>query len=88
MTQAGARVWGGRVMSWLAVAPFVLSSVMKFMAPPQLAEGFSHLGLPMSMRVPLAILEIACVVIDLVHATAVLGAILLTGFIGGAICTH
>jgi hypothetical protein len=42
----------------------------------------------MSMRVPLAILEIACVVIDLVHATAVLGAILLTGFIGGAICTH
>jgi hypothetical protein len=88
MTQAGARVWGGRVMSWLAVAPFVLSSVMKFMAPPQLAEGFGHLGLPMSMRVPLAILEIACVVIDLVHATAVLGAILLTGFIGGAICTH
>ena len=88
MAKAGTRIWIGRVISWLAAAPFVLSSAMKFAGPPQLAEGFGHLGLPMSMRIPLAILEIACVLIALIPATAVLGAILLTGFIGGALCTH
>jgi hypothetical protein len=40
------------------------------------------------MVVPLAALEISCVVIYLIPATSVLGAILLTGYVGGAICTH
>jgi hypothetical protein len=40
------------------------------------------------MMMPLAILEISCVVIYLIPATSVLGAILLTGFLGGTICTH
>jgi hypothetical protein len=61
---------------------------MKFTAGPQVQAGFEHLGLPPSMMLPLAILEMTCVVIYLVPATAVLGAILLAGFIGGAICTH
>jgi hypothetical protein len=78
----------GRVISWLATAPFVLSSVMKFTAGPQVQAGFEHLGLPASMMLPLAILEMTCAVIYLVPATAVLGAILLAGYIGGAICTH
>ena len=53
-----------------------------------MAEGLRYLGLPESMLLPLAILEASCVVIYLVPPTAVLGAILLTGYIGGAICTH
>ena len=88
MTRAGTRVWIGRVISWLAAAPFVLSAWFKFAGGPGLEEGFGHLGLPMSMRLPLGILEIACVAVSLVPATSVLGAILLTGFIGGAICIH
>lgn len=48
----------------------------------------AHLGLPDSMVFPLAILEISCVVVYLIPATSVMGAILLTGYIGGAICTH
>jgi hypothetical protein len=48
----------------------------------------AHLGLPDSMVVPLAILVLSCVVIYMVPATSVLGASLLTGYIGGAICTH
>ncbi len=50
--------------------------------------GMAHLGLPESLIVPLGILEISCVVIYLIPATSVLGAILLTGYIGGAICAH
>ena len=51
-------------------------------------QGMTHLGLPESLIVPLAIVEISCVLIYLIPATAVVGAILLTGYIGGAICTH
>jgi len=40
------------------------------------------------MLTPLSILELACAVVYLIPATSVLGAILLTGYIGGAICTH
>src|SRR5262249_18643902 len=88
MAKAGAGVWVGRVISWLAVVPFVMSRFMKFMGGPKVQAGFEHLGLPTSMMLPLGLLEVACVAIYLVPATAVLGAVLLTGFIGGAICTH
>jgi hypothetical protein len=82
------RVWVGRVLSGLALVPFVFSAVLKVLGGPELEQGFAHLGLPESMTLPLAALEISCVVIHLIPATSVLGAILLTGYIGGAICTH
>jgi hypothetical protein len=61
---------------------------MKLRGGAEVTEGMAHLGLPESMIQPLAILEISCVVIYLIPATSILGAILLTGYIGGAICTH
>ena len=81
-------MWGGRVIAALIGLVFLFSAFMKIKGGPELAEGIQHLGLPESMMVPLAILEAACAVIYLVPATAVVGAILLTGFLGGAICTH
>jgi hypothetical protein len=44
--------------------------------------------LPESLLLPLAILELSCLVIYLIPPTSVTGAVLLTGYIGGAICTH
>jgi len=85
---SGKIVWIGRVISVLVSLAFLVSALMKFKGGPELTEGIGHLGLPESMIVPLAILELSCVVIYLIPPTAVLGAILLTGFIGGAICTH
>ena len=84
----GRVVWIGRAISWLASALFVMSALMKFKGGPELAQGMAHLGLPEAMVVPLAILELACVVVYLVPRTSVTGAILLAGYIGGAICTH
>ena len=81
-------VWTGRVISGLATLPFWPSVAFKFFNGPQMAEGMAHLGLPMTMVVPLGILELTCVVIYLVPRTAFLGAILMTGYLGGAICTH
>ena len=85
---AGRLVWVGRVISVLASLVFALSAFMKLKGGAELTQGMAHLGLPESLVVPLAMLEISCVVIYLVPATSVLGAILLTGYIGGAICTH
>ena len=85
---SGKIVWVGRVISAVASVLFLMSAFLKLRGGPELAKGIAHLGIPEAMIVPLSILEISCVVIYLIPATAVLGAILLTGYIGGAICTH
>jgi DoxX-like family len=85
---SGKAVWIGRVLSVLPCLLLIFSGVMKLMASPQVVKGFAHLGIPASMMMPLGILELSCVVIYLIPQTSIIGAILLTGFIGGAICTH
>ncbi len=81
-------VWVGRVISILVSLLFAMSAFMKLRGGAEVMQGMAHLGLPESLIMPLAVLEISCVVIYLIPATAGLGAILLTGYIGGAICTH
>jgi hypothetical protein len=76
------------VISILSCVLFLFSAVLKVTGGPEVLKGFAHLGIPASMMIPLAILELACVVIYLIPVTSVIGAILLTGYIGGAICTH
>jgi hypothetical protein len=88
LAASGKVVWVGRAISVLASLLFLMSAFLKLKDGPEMMKGIAHLGLPESMVVPLAILEISCVVIYLIPATSVLGAILLTGYIGGAICTH
>jgi hypothetical protein len=84
---SGKVVWTGRVISILSSLLFIFSAVMKFMDGPEVTKSFAHLGLPLSMMVPLGILELTVVVIYLIPQTAVLGAILLTGYVGGTILT-
>jgi hypothetical protein len=84
----GKIVWVGRVISVLPVLVLLMSAFMKLKGGPEVRQGLAHLGLPESMILPLAILEISCTVIYLIPATSVLGAVLLAGYMGGAICTH
>ena len=88
MAPQGKIVWVGRGISILVCLVFLFSAFLKLKGGPEVLKGIAHLGLPESMLVPLSILEISCVVIYLIPATSVLGAILLTGYLGGAICTH
>ncbi|PQO28096.1 DoxX family protein [Blastopirellula marina] len=83
-----AAKWTGRVLSGLVGLAFLASAVGKFVGGAGLEEGFAHLGLPIEIQYPLAVLELVVAIIYLIPQTAVLGAILLTGYIGGAICTH
>jgi hypothetical protein len=84
----GKIVWVGRVISGLVSLVFAMSAFMKLKGGAELMREMAHLGLPEPLLLPLSILEISCVVIYLIPATSVLGAILLTGYLGGAICTH
>jgi uncharacterized membrane protein YphA (DoxX/SURF4 family) len=80
--------WIGWVLSILPVLMLVMSGVMKVLQPPQAVEGFAHLGWPVKIAIVLAVLELGSTLLYLIPQTAVLGAILLTGYLGGAIATH
>jgi hypothetical protein len=81
-------LWAGFIMSALPVLMLLFSAAMKFANPPPVAEGFKHLGLPETFALGLGILELACTLLYLIPRTSVLGAILLTGYLGGAILAH
>jgi hypothetical protein len=89
-TTSGSKkvLWAGRIMSALPVLLLLFSGVMKLMKPAPVVEGFVHLGYPESLALGLGIVELACAVVYAIPRTAVLGAILLTGYLGGATATH
>ncbi len=81
-------LWAGYVVSALPVLLLLFSGVMKFAKPAALVEGFAHLGWPESLALVLGILEVGCTIVYVIPQTSVLGAILLTGYLGGATATH
>lgn len=81
--------WPGRILSALPILALTMSGVMKLMQPPQVLEVFvGHLGYPASTLVGIGILELVCIALYAVPRTAVLGTVLVTGYLGGAITTH
>lgn len=80
--------WLGWIVTLLPVAGLLLSAGMKFAQPAEMPEQFSKLGWPMSLAITLGVIELVCTILYLVPYTSVLGAILLTGYLGGAIATH
>ena len=81
-------IWISRLLAGVPALLFTFSAIMKFVQPKGLAEGFNHMQLDISLAVPLGILELSCLAVYLIPRTSVLGAILLTGYLGGAILTH
>jgi len=83
-----ATLWIGRGMSILVVLFFLLDGVMKLFKPAPVIEATEKLGYQQSVIVPLGIVLIACTVLYMIPQSAVLGAILLTGYLGGAVASH
>jgi hypothetical protein len=81
-------LWTGRTISALVVLALVVSAVMKFKKAPEVIDGLATLGYPESLALGLGMLELACTFVYALPRTAVLGAVLLTGYFGGAISTH
>jgi hypothetical protein len=88
METAKKLYWGGWVMTVLPVLMLLMSTYFKLTQSPQAVEGFAKMGFPEGISVKLGIVELVCTVLYLVPQTAVLGAILVTGYLGGAVCVH
>lgn len=81
-------IWTGRILSGIAVAFLTMDAVMKLLQVKPAVEGTAQLGYPASVIFPLGIIQLICLVLYLIPRTAVLGAVLWTGYLGGAIATH
>ena len=80
--------WAGRILSGLAIAFLVVDSFMKLAKTAPAVKGTAELGYPPSLLVPLGIILLSCVVLYALPKTSVLGAILLTAYLGGAVATQ
>ena len=82
------QLWAGRIMSGLGVAFLLMDGVMKLFKPAVVREAFSRLGYPESEIIGIGVLLLMCTALYLIPRTSIFGALLLTGFLGGAVATH
>ncbi len=83
-----ASLWAGRIISALVVLFMVFDGALKVFRQPPAVEGTITLGYPVSVVFPLGILVLVCVLLYVIPQSSVLGAILLTAYLGGAVATH
>ena len=81
-------LWIGRIVSGLPALFLLVDGAMKLVKPAVVVEATTKLGYSESLIVPIGIVLIVCTILYLIPATSVLGAILLTGYLGGAVATH
>jgi DoxX-like protein len=81
-------VLAGKVLSIISVLFLIFDSVTHTMLIPSVVEGFAKAGFPPGSARPIGIVEIVCLVLYVIPRTSVLGAILLTGYLGGAVATN
>jgi hypothetical protein len=86
--ESDARLWTGRILLAVPVLFLVFDSVIKLMRITPVLDSFNQLGYPDSLSLAIGILESVCLIVLLVPRTSILGAILLTGYLGGAVATH
>jgi len=83
-----AALWAGRIISALPVVLMVFGGVFGVLKPAVAVPGFIQFGYPERLLLPVCIVELACAIAYAIPRTSVLGAILLTGYLGGATATH
>ncbi|MEO8622467.1 MAG: DoxX family protein [bacterium] len=82
------QLWTGRILSGLAIAFLVFDAGVKLLQLPVAVQGTLALGYPASSTLGIGILELACLILYIIPRTAPLGAIMLTGYLGGAVASN
>jgi hypothetical protein len=80
--------WAGRIMSAIVVIALITDGTIQLFAPAQIAGMLQETGFAMDLTRVVGPVILACAILYAIPATAVLGAIVTTGFLGGAICAH
>jgi hypothetical protein len=83
--RANARIWTGRALTALAGLFTIFDGVMKLFMPAPVVEATTRLGFPLSLTPGVGALLLLCTLVYLIPRTAVLGALLLTAYLGGAV---
>jgi len=86
--QSKALLWTGRVVSALPALMLLMGGVMNLVKPQVVVDSTIEMGYRESVIIPLGVVTTLSVILYIVPPTAVLGAILLTGYLGGAVATH
>src|SRR5262245_22977417 len=81
-------LWAGRIMSALPALFLLVDGAMKLVKPEVVVKTTVELGYAETVILPLGVVLLACTLLYLIPRTAVLGAILLTGYLGGAVAMH
>ena len=81
-------LWAGRLMNAIVVIALVADGTIQLFAPAQIASLLQETGFAMDLTRVMGPIILACAILYAIPATAVVGAILVTGFLGGAICAH
>jgi len=82
------RLWAGRIAGGLTILFLLFDAIIKVLTLPPAVEGTVRLGYPESVVFGIGIVELVCLVAYVIPRTSILGAILLTGYLGGAVATH
>jgi hypothetical protein len=82
------QLWLGRALSGLSILFLLLDALGKFAKPVQVTDAFARLGIPISLCTSIGALLLACTILYAIPRTSLLGAVLLTGFLGGAVAIH
>lgn len=81
-------LWTGRILSALPILFLLMDAIGKFVKPEPVVTGTIALGYNENVILPLGIVLLVCTILYAVPQTSILGAILLTGYLGGAVATH
>jgi len=81
-------VWTARAMSGLAIVFFAMDAGIHIAKPTPVVEAFEKLGYPIGAAVGIGLLELICLITYVIPRTAILGAVLITGVLGGAVSTQ
>ena len=82
------QLWAGRILTALPVLFLLVDGAMKLFSPAPVVEGMIKLGYPLSLTTTIGIILLISVVLYAIPRTSVLGAILLTGYLGGAVASN
>lgn len=87
-TTSKRNLWAGRILTGMVTLVLVGSAIAKLAHLPRMVDGLTRAGIPQAAMLPIAALELTCLTVYLISRTKVLGALLLTGYFGGAVVTH